>query len=296
MRRAELHALGLTTYTISEMLTNRLVREPFRGVYVDAALPDTTQLRVECLATVVDEHHVVRDRTAAAIHGIDVLTMAEHEVPTVVESSARNGRTRTRRPGVKGGRRTLLDRDVMRVGTVWVTTPLRTALDLGCNLRRRDAYAALNEFARLHGITAEQLLGELPRLRGRRGVRQLRELILLINPLIESPRESWVYLELIDAGIPAPQAQVWVEKNGVKAYRLDFAYPHHRICIEYDGFDDHLADPAQKERDDKRRGWLRDQGWTVVVVRSGDFTGNRLERWLDEVREALANSYSNRRW
>ena len=53
--------------------------------------------------------------------------------------------------------REAFDRDIMRVGDVWTTTPLRTALDLGCHLRRRDAYAALNEFARLHGITPEQL-------------------------------------------------------------------------------------------------------------------------------------------
>jgi hypothetical protein len=296
MSRADLHALGLTTYAISELLTNRLVREPFRGVYVDAALPDTTELRAACLARVVDEHHVVRDRTAAALHGVDVLTMAEHEVPPPIESSAKNGRTRTRRPGVAGGRRALLDRDVMRIGAVRVTTPLRTALDLGCTLRRRDAYAALNEFARVHGITGDQLLRELPRFRGRRGVRQLRELIPLINPHVESPRESWVLLALIDAGLPVPVAQVWIDKNGVDAYRLDFAYPEHRICVEYDGFDSHLAEPEQQVHDEKRRRWLRDNGWTVVVVRSGDFTGDRLDRWLDQVREALDGRYSNRRW
>jgi hypothetical protein len=31
------------------------------------------------------------------------------------------------------------------------------------------------------------------------------------------------------------------------------------------------------------------------VVRSGDFTGSALDRWLDEVRDALATPYSNRR-
>ena len=122
----------------------------------------------------------------------------------------------------------------------------------------------------------------------------MRALIPLINPLVESPRESWVLLELIDAGLPMPEAQVWVDRDGVPAYRLDFAYPHHPICVEYDGFDAHLCDPDQAVRDEVRRGWLRAQGWTVIVVRSGDFTGDRRDLWIRMVREALAGRYSNR--
>jgi hypothetical protein len=32
------------------------------------------------------------------------------------------------------------------------------------------------------------------------------------------------------------------------------------------------------------------------VVRRGDFTGDALDRWLAELRRALAPSYTNRRW
>ena len=41
------------------------------------------------------------------------------------------------------------------VGGLRVTTPLRTALDLGCLLRRREAKASLDAFCRLHGIIAK---------------------------------------------------------------------------------------------------------------------------------------------
>jgi len=34
----------------------------------------------------------------------------------------------------------------------------------------------------------------------------------------------------------------------------------------------------------------------VIVVRIGDFTGDALDRWLDELRAALRPTYSNRRW
>jgi len=294
-RRRDLTERSLTSHAISELLLDGTIRQPFRGVYVDAGLPDTLELRAACLAIVVDEHHIVRDRTAAMLHGVDVHTPEEHEVLPPVECSARRGHTRTRRPGVSGGSRDLLDRDLVQVGGIWVTTPLRTALDLGCNLRRRDAYAALNEFARHHAVTADVLLREMRRFRGRRGVRQLRALIPLVEPLVESPRESWVYLEMLDAGLPAPQPQVWVERGGVPAYRLDFAYLRHRICIEYDGADAH-SDPAQQAHDEARRSWLRENGWVVIVVRVGDFTGVRRDRWLAEVGQALQDRYSNRRW
>jgi hypothetical protein len=125
---------------------------------------------------------------------------------------------------------------------------------------------------------------------------QARQLVPLVNPDIESLREAWTYLEIGDAGIPLPEAQYWVEIDGVPTYRLDFAYPHIRVCVEYDGFEAHERTPEQREYDRKRRQLLRDHGWTVIVVRRGDFTGDALDRWLRELRDALTPSYSNRRW
>lgn len=71
---------------------------------------------------------------------------------------------------------------------VRVTTPLRTALDLGCLLRAREAIAALDAFARLHGIPTALLTAELPRFKRRRGVRQLRTLVPLVDGRAESAR------------------------------------------------------------------------------------------------------------
>ena len=175
-----------------------------------------------------------------------------------------------------------------------MTTPLRTALDLGCNLKRREAMAALNEFARHHGITRDSLDRELPRFRGRRGVVQLRELVPLLNRRLESQRESWTLLAINDAGLPLPEAQVWVDVEGIPTYRLDFAYRLAKVAIEYDG-EDH-DDPDQRTYDEERRGWLIDHGWTIVIVRKGDFTGDRLDAWLREIKEALTPTYSSRRF
>jgi hypothetical protein len=178
---------------------------------------------------------------------------------------------------------------------VRITTPLRTALDLGCCLRRREAFAAICALARAHVITRDDLARVLPRYRRRRGVVQLRGLVPLVDSRFESQREAWCFLAIVDAGMASPEPQVWIEIDGVPTYRLDLAYPRRRVCVEYDGHDAHSSD-EQRAHDRARRKWLRDHGWTVIIVREGDFTGEALDRWLGELRAALDPTYSNRRW
>lgn len=288
--------IGITRRQMYALCAAGAVRRVFHGVYVPSSLPDEQATRLACLRLVTASHQVVVDRTAAIVHEVDALTYAELDGPPPIELCALRGRNRARHDDVDGRTRDLLAADVMIIGGVRVTTPLRTALDLGCLLRRREAFAALCAFARLHGITTAMLLAELPRFRGRRGVVQLRELAQLVDPRFESAREAWTYLAIRDAGLPLPEPQVWIEIDGVPTFRLDLAYRHRRVCIEYDGVDFHERTPAQREHDRRRRAWLRDNGWTVIVIRVGDFTGVSLDRWLGELRSALAPSYSNRRW
>ena len=184
----------------------------------------------------------------------------------------------------------------MTIVGVRVTTPLRTALDLGCHLRRREALAALDQFMRHHDLDSEQLRRESVRFFRRRGVVQLRRLIPLADPRAESPRESWTRLEIIDAGLPCPEPQYWIEIDGVPTYRLDLAYPRLRVAVEYDGDEFHQRTEDQMRHDAERREWLERHGWTVIVVRNGDFSGRGLQRWLSELRAALRPTYSNRRW
>lgn len=293
---ANLRELGMSDWRVRQLLVGGVIRRVIRGVYARADLDDTVELRIESVAMIVDPDHVAIDRTAAWIHGVDTLLFSEHDLLPPVETCALRGRHPTENAAADGRRRDLAPDEIMTVSGVRVTTPLRTAMDLGCNLRRRDAMAALIGFARCHGVTAAQIRQRLPRFRRRRGVVQLRELIDLIEPRVESAREAWVWLAIHDAGIPKPEPQVWVDVNGVPTYRLDFAYRRSRVCVEYDGIDFHDKTEEQRRDDKERRDWLRTQGWTVIVVRLGDFTGEALDRWLGELREALRPAYSNRRW
>lgn len=287
--------LGITRHTLRRMVREGVVRRVTASVYVTAAREDTVELRARALALVLAPHQVVCDRTAAWLYGIDLFTSGDLDVLPEIETCARRGHGPCRRKEVDGHSRDLDNSDVTTIEGVQVTTPLRTALDLACILERRDALAALDAFRRREGLTVAHLVVGSQRYRRRRGVIQQRELIPLSDPRAESTRESWTRLAIHDEGLPAPEPQVWVEVGGVPTYRLDLAYRRRRIAIEYDGWEAHESTPEQQKKTRARRKWLRDHGWTVIVVRNGDFTGPELERWLGELREALASPYSNRR-
>jgi len=293
---ADLPALGLDLSEVYRLVGLGLVRRVTTGAFAPARLPDTTAVRAAAAALVVSPHQVVVDRSAAEIHGVDTYGYAEQEIGAPLETCARRGHTRTRRRGFDGRVRDLADADVVTIDGVTVTTPLRTACDLGCGLRRREAYAALCGLARVGGLTAAELVAEIPRFRGRRGVRQLMELAPLVDTRFESQREAWTFLAIHDAGLPAPEPQVWIHVDGVPTYRLDTAYRASRVCVEYNGFDAHELTREQIEYDERRRAWLLAHGWTIIVVRLGDFTSGNIDRWLSELREALAAPYTSRRW
>jgi len=269
------------------LLRQGLVRRVMSGVFVDARLADSIELRCRAAALVISPHAVLCDRTAAWLLGIDVLLFRELEVLPPLEVVVRRGRQRVERPEITGGERDLSPSDVTEIFGVKVTTPLRTALDLACKLPRYPAIAALDAFMRDYGLTTEQLWRELKRYRRRRGVVQARELVLKASPLAESPRESWLRLAILDSNLPAPVPQFWVKEHGLEVYRLDHAYPKSRVAVEYDGELYHDYTDEQRDADEKRRDWLRRRGWTVIVVTKAGFTDEGRQVWLNELRLAL---------
>lgn len=277
---------GIDEHELRKLTDVGAVRRVLRGVYVRASTPDSVQLRGQAAFLAVSPAAVLCDRTAAWLHGIDVFWAAELDYPSRLETFVLPGNSRLTRVEAWGGQRDLAPSDVMELHGVRVTTPLRTALDLGCALPRRDALAAIDAFMRNFGITQEGMKRESIRYFRRRGVRQLRSLINLADPAAESPGESWTRLEILDSNLPAPQVQWWITRNGRRLYRLDLAYPGMKICVEYDGEEFHDS-PEAREVDQARRSWLREHGWIVIVVTKDDFSPDGLRQWTDQLRRAI---------
>ncbi|HSS67904.1 MAG TPA: hypothetical protein VLK34_05090 [Nocardioidaceae bacterium] len=114
---------------------------------------------------------------------------------------------------------------------------------------------------------------------------QLRHLVSLATGKAESPGESWIRLAIYDANLPAPLVQVTVMVEG-REFRLDLAYPKHRVCIEYDGEEFHST-LEQRAHDEARRELLRRHKWTVIVVTKADLDRAGISRWTREIRDAL---------
>lgn len=278
--------LGIRRWQLNRWLDERRVRRVVFGVYQRTDEPDTQESRARAVFLVARPFVVICDRTAAWLHGVDTFEYRELEVLPPVEAWVLRDGSRLRRAGCAGGRRDLVPVDVVRIHDLRVTTPLRTALDLGSRLYRGDALAALDGFMRAHQLTTAELTASLPRYRGRRGVVQLRRLIALADGRSESPGESLTRLAMIEAGLPDPELQYWVCEGGEPVYRLDLAYPKHKVAIEYDGAAFHDS-PEHRRRDEQRRAWLRARGWTVIVVRKESFEQFAREAWIREVWEAL---------
>lgn len=294
--RADLERLGVSPRRFRADREAGRVRSIFRGAYVRSDVPDSTRLRAAAARLILCERAVVVDRSAAWLHGIDCREPAELDLPPRLEVVVRRGAAPSRRREILGGERDLADEDVMVVDGVPVTTPVRTAADLGCRRGRAAALAVLDAFAHHHGITAADLELAARRFRRRRGVTQLRELIPMVEPLTESSGESWSRLALHDAGLPRPEPQVWVRVEG-KRYRLDLAWRWHRIAVEYFGREFHEGDELEAA-DLARIEALRRAGWIVIVVKAEDLSGARLDAWLAAVRTALADRgpKARRRW
>ncbi len=269
--------VGVSRWFLRLLLARALIRPVLRGTYVAVQVLDTVDLRAAALRLVVPQAAVVTDRTAAWLHGVDILPRsAVHEPPPLCVFGSTG--SRLRRPEVASGIRTLPPDDVMVVHGVRVTTPLRTALDLGRLLWRFDALAALDGFLRM-GVPHEHLLLSVERFAGQRGVVQLRYLVLIADGRAESPGESALRLHWYDAGLPRPELQWWVyDDHGRAVYRLDIALPDVRFAAEYDGRRFHDDNDEQREHDEERRGWLdRSRGWNIEVFDQDDVYAPRAD-------------------
>jgi hypothetical protein len=161
------------------------------------------------------------------------------------------------------------DDEVVTVDGLPVTNPSRTAFDMGRYIKRSAALARLDALMRAAPFSAEAVEFLMRRYGPVRGVRQLRELLPLIDAGSESPKESWLRLLLIDGGLPVPETQIPVLDNGVPIAFLDMGYRDIQLAIEYDG-DQHRTDRRQYVRDVRRLPAVERRGWEVIRVIAED--------------------------
>ena len=263
-------------------LTRGQLRWNYRQIHRDIYLPKNA------LRTLWDDIHaawlwsgrrgVVAGRAAARLHGakwIDDFTPVEllgpfnHPPPGVI----------VRRERCSAG-------DVIQLAGLPVTSVVRTAFDLGRHLPRGIAVRHLDALSAATGVTASDVTPLIAGHKGARGVRQCQKALYLMDAGAQSPKESWLRLVLIDAGLPRPVTQIKVTDGRLIAY-LDMGWEKPKVALEYDG-DQHRSDRRQYVKDIRRAEMFDRLGWQVIKVVHEDPANVVVER----ARDALARRSS----
>ncbi|WP_409366568.1 endonuclease domain-containing protein, partial [Mycolicibacterium pulveris] len=94
-----------------------------------------------------------------------------------------------------------------------------------------------------------------------------------LNPLVdggdESPKETWLRLLLIDAGLPAPTTQIPVLDGYWPVAYVDMGWEKYKVAVEYDG-DQHRSDRRRYVKDQRRLRKLEAMGWIILRVIAED--------------------------
>jgi very-short-patch-repair endonuclease len=213
--------------------------------------------------------------SAAALHGAQWI-----DIKKPAELYRRNGKPV---PGILIHRDKLLDDERKAIRGMSTTTAARTAFDLGRRRGRTMAVVYVDALANATGLMPDDVHPLIGRHPGVRGLRQLREVLELMDGGAESPQETRTRLVLVDSGLQKPETQIPVGR-----WRIDMGYREFKVGVEYDG-EQHWTDPRRRAHDIDRHAELSALGWIIVRV-SADMLRYRRHVIVERTCEALRNA------
>jgi hypothetical protein len=218
--------------------------------------------------------------SAAACWGVDLLPPGAPIEMTV----DRGVRVKSRPPDLRVIRSTLPTADVTSIGSVALTSPERTVLDVLRRSPRVDGVVLLDAMLQRRLVTLPALESAGVAWSGRRGGPKIAVALRAADPCSESPMETRTRLVIVDAGLPRPVAQYVIrDSEGRFVARVDLAYAVERVALEYEG--DHHRERTTFRRDIERVNALTALGWIVIRVTADDIYRNpkQLTRRIAEI-------------
>lgn len=251
-----------------------------RGTYAPAGELDLTA-RCRAAGLLLPAHALVADRCLLWLHGVDVLPPGPPQLEVVVP----RGAVVPQRAGVRARSAAVPVRDRGEVHGVRCLRAARAAADLLRRLDLREGVVVADAVQHAGLVVADDLREELLLHAGLRGVLRAGRALDLSDARAESPPESRLRLALVLAGL-APVPQHEVHAGGRFLARVDLAFPHLRVAIEYDGREVHEREDVFS-RDRQRQNDLVRAGWLVLRFTAADL------RWgaagaVAQVRAALS--------
>ncbi|OHU01367.1 MULTISPECIES: endonuclease domain-containing protein [Mycobacterium] len=265
---------ALTRYEL-----RRYYRPLMPNVYLDKRMAPTLVRRTKAAWLWSQREAVVAGLSASALHRAK---WVDDDVPVeLIWANARAPRRVVTRADL------LLPGESQMLDGLSLTTPERTAFDLGRRGRLGDAVARLDALGNATGLKAVDVLALADRHRHVRGLRQLETALDLYDPGAQSPQETWLRLMIVGEGYPRPQTQIPVPgPAGRPRYYLDMGWEEYMLAVEYDG----VQHADALGYDIVRHEYIRRAGWTTIQVAAGHRRPDilrRLRRAWNEVAEPL---------
>jgi hypothetical protein len=252
----------------------RAIYEPvYPGVYAPGGIELSASQRAQAAWLWSRRRAVVAGNSAAALLG------AKWVSPSLDAELVYDNRKPPKRIVVRS--ETLAPQEILTIDGIAVTSPARTAFDIGRRTANRlHAVQRLDALTNATDVKVADMEAVIAAHPGARGIRRLDRILPLVDGGAESPQETRTRLVLIDAGLPKPQTQIRVcDEYGEFVARVDMGYKEFRVGIEYDG-PQHWIDPAVRDRDIDKSSAFSDLGWTIIRVsnnllryREGTFVG-----------------------
>lgn len=218
---------------------------------------------------------IIAGVAASALHGAAWVD-DDHPIEILVDE-------RRRQPGLIVRMDRVADDEIVTVDEFPATTRARTAFDLGRYQKRSLALGRLDALMRAAPFSELEVQMLMRRYGPVRGIRQLRELLPLVDQGAASLKESWLRLLLIDNGFPIPETQIPVLDGEEPFAFLDMGWRDIQLSVEYDG-DQHRTDRLQYVKDARRIPKIERRGWEVVRVLNEDgrdeILARTYEAWL----------------
>ena len=283
MRHGDRPFLGQQAVQRGELTARRLQKDYtalYRNTYVSkhAAVDATTRARSAWLWA--DGQCVLAGLSAAAVLGTKWI---DPDLPAEICRDDRHSPS-----GIVVHTYQLLPDEVCTVDRMQVTTPARTAFDIGRNLPEDLALIHLDALARATRLKAVDVVAIAESRPGTRGIRRLRNALRYMDGGAESPQETRLRMTLVRAGLPQPETQIALkDPEGRVRVRLDVGWREWKVAVEYDGAQ-HWVDKKQRAWDIERMAMLEASGWVVVRVSAGMLCrpGVVVRRVLEKLRAA----------
>lgn len=249
----------------------------FRGVYVPRGMKLTPVDKAVAAWLWSGRRATVAGLSAAALHGskwIDVKHPAEL-----------NQASQHKTPGIALHSDVLWDDETCLIRDITVTTPHRTAFDLGRRKGLTTAVIRIDALLQATELKISDVQALMQRHKGVRGLVQLRQALDLADYGAESPQETRTRLLLTEAGMRPSHTQINVFDSYTLVGRIDMGWPEWKVGVQYDGIQ-HWTDPKQRTKDIDQDAEYRELGWRIVRV-GADLLRHRQRAIITRTREAL---------